>query len=161
MAISPPARIGQSKSKPLDPPILRPIPPTSSLHNPATCSRKLPLQPSHLSSTGFLRSRLRPSPVVTFASSEGDCRTNKASHPLSHRSSHLGVTRSSWEHEGCAWRDYQFGRGQNTVLGWSDPTFWHCPVAKVTAGSLQPNEIRRLLVCPSRFAHRTCRQGGV
>lgn len=64
----------------------------------------------------------------------GDARTNKASHPLSHRSSHSGVTRSGWEHEGCAWRGFRFGHGQNTLLGWSDPTFWRRAVAKVTQG---------------------------
>jgi hypothetical protein len=42
--------------------------------------------------------------------------------------------------QGCAWRDDQFGRGQNTVLGWSDPTFAHGSVAKVTRGSLQPDK---------------------
>ena len=26
--------------------------------------------------------------------------------------------------QGCAMRDFSFGRGQNTGLGWSDPTFW-------------------------------------
>jgi len=26
--------------------------------------------------------------------------------------------------QGCAMRDFYFGRGQNTGLGWSDPTFW-------------------------------------
>ena len=36
--------------------------------------------------------------------------------------------------------DDQFGRGQNTVLGWSDPTLAHDSVAKVNRGSLQPNK---------------------
>jgi len=37
-------------------------------------------------------------------------------------------------------RKGQFGHGQNTVLGWSDPTFAHDCVAKVSRGSLQPNK---------------------
>ena len=53
---------------------------------------------------------------------------------MRHRSRHLGVTRSGWEHEGCAWRGFRFGHGQNTLLGWSDPTFWRRAVAKVTQG---------------------------
>jgi hypothetical protein len=36
--------------------------------------------------------------------------------------------------------DDQFGRGQNTVLGWRDPTLAHDCVAKVNRGSLQPNK---------------------
>jgi len=32
----------------------------------------------------------------------------------------------------------QFGREQNTGVGWSDPTFAHGSVAKVNRGSLQP-----------------------
>ena len=31
-------------------------------------------------------------------------------------------------------RDEEFGRGQNTELGWNDPTFCHDCVAKVTRG---------------------------
>ena len=33
----------------------------------------------------------------------------------------------------------QFGDGQNTGLGWSDPTFVHVSVPKEFVGSLQPN----------------------
>ena len=40
-----------------------------------------------------------------------------------------------------------FGHGQNTVLGWSDPTFAHDSVAKVSRGSLQPN--KKLLSIPA------------
>ena len=31
-------------------------------------------------------------------------------------------------------RDEEFGRGQNTELGWNDPAFCHNCVAKVTRG---------------------------
>ncbi len=33
-----------------------------------------------------------------------------------------------------------FGQGQNTGVGWSDPTFGHGSVPKVSRGSLQPNK---------------------
>ena len=36
-------------------------------------------------------------------------------------------------------RDEEFGHGQNTELGWNDPTFCHDCVAKVTRGSFQPS----------------------
>ena len=57
-----------------------------------------------------------------------------------HGSRHPGVTRSCWERKGCACHDIQFGHGQNTGLGWSDPTFGHDSVPKVNRGSLQPNK---------------------
>jgi hypothetical protein len=60
-------------------------------------------------------------------------------HHMRHPLGHLGDRASARETKGCAWRDDQFGRGQNTVLGWSDPTFGHGPVSKVNHGSLQPN----------------------
>jgi len=47
-----------------------------------------------------------------------------------------GVPRSCWEHSGCAWRDDQFGRGQNTGMGWSDPT----SLPREPWRSLQPSE---------------------
>jgi hypothetical protein len=47
---------------------------------------------------------------------------------------HPGVTRSCWERKGCAWHDIQFGHGQNTRMGWSDPTFAHGSVAKLMLG---------------------------
>jgi hypothetical protein len=61
-------------------------------------------------------------------------------HHIRHPRGHLGGRASAQRTRGCAWRDDQFGRGQNTVLGWSDPTFAHDSVAKVMPGSLQPNK---------------------
>src|SRR5437773_5377624 len=57
----------------------------------------------------------------------------------------LRVTRSCWEHRGCAWRDIGFGHGQNTVLGWSDPTFGSLWLPKRIVGSLQPRKQRKTL----------------
>jgi hypothetical protein len=45
-------------------------------------------------------------------------------------------------------RDEEFGRGQNTELGWNDPTFAHGSVTKVTQGSFQPSVERRHGVLP-------------
>ena len=46
-------------------------------------------------------------------------------HHLRHPRGHLADRASAQGTRGCALRDDQFGRGQNTVLGWSDPTFGH------------------------------------
>ena len=54
-------------------------------------------------------------------------------HHMRHPRGHLGDRASAQGTRGCAWRDDQFGRGQNTVLGWSDPTFAHGSVAKSDA----------------------------
>ena len=67
-------------------------------------------------------------------------------HHTRHPRGHLGDQASAQGTRGCAWRDDQFGRGQNTELGWSDPTFAHDCVAKVSRGSLQPN--KKLLSVP-------------
>jgi hypothetical protein len=64
-------------------------------------------------------------------------------HHICHPRGHLGDGASAQGTRGCAWRDDQFGRGQNTGLGWSDPTLERISVPKVTHGSLQPN--RKLL----------------
>jgi len=40
---------------------------------------------------------------------------------------------------GCNKRDVLLGRGQNTGLGWSDPTFGGLEPPKDTVGSLQPS----------------------
>jgi hypothetical protein len=44
----------------------------------------------------------------------------------------LRVNESVEEHKGCAVHDEEFGRGQNTGMGWNDPTFGPGYVAKVT-----------------------------
>lgn len=70
---------------------------------------------------------------------EGDACMKGEDHLIRHLRGHLGDQASARRTRGCAWRDDQFGRGQNTVLGWSDPTFCHLCVAKRPQGSLQPN----------------------
>ena len=46
-------------------------------------------------------------------------------------------------------RDEEFGRGQNTELGWNDPLFAHDCVAKVTHGVV-PAQRRRKGSCFAR-----------
>jgi hypothetical protein len=53
---------------------------------------------------------------------------------------HLGDRISAKSTSGCARCDDQFACAQNTELGWSDPTFAHGSVPKVSRGSLQPNK---------------------
>ncbi len=62
---------------------------------------------------------------------EGDGCMKDTDHPFSHPRSHLGDRASVPMRRACAWCNDQFGRGQNTMLGWSDPIFWPVPVAKV------------------------------
>ncbi len=46
-------------------------------------------------------------------------------HHIRHRRGHLGDRVSAKLTSGCAQREDQFGRAQNTELGWSDPTLAH------------------------------------
>jgi hypothetical protein len=62
---------------------------------------------------------------------EGEVCMKYKDHHMRHPRGHLGDRASAQGTRGCAWRDDQFGRGQNPVLGWSDPTFAHGSVAKV------------------------------
>src|ERR1700730_6111360 len=55
------------------------------------------------------------------------------------------VNGSTEEHRGCAWRGIRIGSGQNTELGWSDPTFGSFQPPKDLMGSLQPSVSRK---CP-------------
>lgn len=68
------------------------------------------------------------------ASCEGDGCMKDTDHPIRHPSIHLRIFGRARQRRSCAWRDSQLGRGQNTGLGWSDPTFWPVPVPKVISG---------------------------
>jgi hypothetical protein len=81
-------------------------------------------------------------------------------HHIRHPRGHLGDRASAHRTRGCAWRDDQVGRGQNTVLGWSDPTFAHDSVAKVMPGSLQPNKTL-LSVCAARIWAKQVKKVGI
>ena len=86
------------------------------------------------SRTAFLEIR-RDSP------SEGDGCMKDTDHPIRHPSVHLRISRRVHSRRSCAWYDDQYGRGQNTGLGWSDPTFVHVSVPKVIRG-VAPVQLR-------------------
>jgi hypothetical protein len=69
-----------------------------------------------------------------FVGREGDGCMKDTDHPIRHPHVHLDNRASAEGTRACARRDDSFGRGQNTVLGWSDPTFAHGSVAKVMLG---------------------------
>ena len=79
-------------------------------------------------------------PPSLFATREGDGCMKDTDHHIRHPRGHLGDRASAQGTRSCAWRDNQFGRGQNNALGWSDPTFARGSVPKVSRGSLQPNK---------------------
>jgi len=79
-------------------------------------------------------------PRPLFAAREGDGCMKDTDHHIRDPRGHFGDQARAQGPSGCAWRDDQFGRGQNTVLGWSDLTSAHGSVPKVSAGSLQPNK---------------------
>ncbi len=53
-----------------------------------------------------------------------------ANHHIRHHCRHPRDRPSAQRTRGCAWQNDQFGRGQDTALGWSDPTFVHGSVPK-------------------------------
>ena len=79
--------------------------------------------------------------ISSNASSEGERCMKHTVHPLVHSSVHLRISRRAQNRRRCAWYDDQFGRGQNTGLGWSDPTFVHVSVPKVIRG-VAPAQLR-------------------
>ncbi len=83
-----------------------------------------------------------------FGTREGDWCMKHTHHHMRHPRGHLGDRASAQGTRGCSWRDDQFGRGQNTVLGWSDPTFAHGSVPKVSRGSLQSTKRFVPVFCP-------------
>jgi hypothetical protein len=73
--------------------------------------------------------------------SEGERRMKHTVHPIGHFSVHLRIFGRARSRRSCAGRDDQFGHGQNTGLGWSDPTFVHVSVPKVIRG-VAPAQLR-------------------
>ena len=69
-------------------------------------------------------------PPCTFATWQGDRCIKDTDHRIRHPRGHLADWATAQGTRGCAWRDDQFGRGQDTVLGWSDPTFARGSVPK-------------------------------
>jgi len=94
---------------------------------------------------------------------EGEVCMKYKDHHTRHPRGHLGDRASAQGARGCAWRDDQFGRGQNPVLGWSDPTFAHGSVAKVMLGVAPaheeiPSDV--LPACVAEFLDETCEGKG-
>lgn len=83
------------------------------------------------SHTAFLTIRL-DSPF------EGERCMKDTVHHVVHLSVHPRIFVRVQRRRDCARRGDQFGHGQNTGLGWSDPTFVHVSVPKQIRGSLQP-----------------------
>ena len=75
------------------------------------------------------------------ASSEGERCMKETDHPTSHPLRHPRIFGRVRRRSSCAWPNDQFGRGQNTGLGWSDPTFAHVSVPKVIRG-VAPAQLR-------------------
>jgi len=83
-------------------------------------------------------------------------------HHIRHPRGHLGDRATAQGTRGCAWRDDQFGRAQDTVLGWSDPTFAHSSVPKVNRGSLQPNrKLPSVRACVGRISAKQVKKVGI
>jgi hypothetical protein len=79
---------------------------------------------------------LRPNP-----SSEGERCMKHTVHRVVHFSVHRRIFGKVRTRRSCATRADQFGRGQNTGLGWSVPTFVHGCVPKVIRG-VAPAQLR-------------------
>ena len=79
--------------------------------------------------------------IRSNSSSKGERCMKDTVHPVGHLSVHLRLFGRVRSGRSCAWHDDQFGRGQNTGLGWSDPTFVHVSVPKVIRG-VAPAQLR-------------------
>ena len=73
--------------------------------------------------------------------SEGERCMKDTDHPIRHPLRHHRIFGRARRRTGCPWRGGEFGRGQNTGLGWSDPTFVHVSVPKVIRG-VAPAQLR-------------------
>ncbi len=103
-------------------------------------------------------------PRSLFAGREGDGRMKDKDHHIRHPRGHFGDRASAQGTRGCAWRDDQFGRGQNIWtrakhrVGLERPHFctrfraqsdsWVAPAQSVERGI----SLRRVLpTCPARI----------
>ena len=86
--------------------------------------------------------------------SEGERCMKDTVHPIVHFSVHPRIFGKVRSRRSYAGHDDQFGRGQNTGLGWSDPTFVHVSVPKVIRG-VAPAQLR--VECFVRTAFRSRR----
>jgi hypothetical protein len=75
------------------------------------------------------------------APSEGERCMKDTVHRIVHFSVHRRIFGSVRSGRSCAWHNDHIGRGQNTGLGWSNPTFVHVSVPKVIRG-VAPAQLR-------------------
>jgi hypothetical protein len=75
------------------------------------------------------------------SSSEGERCMKDTDHPIRHLLRHPRIFGKVRSRRSCGCHDDPFGRGQNTGLGWSDPTFVHGSVPKVIRG-VAPAQLR-------------------
>jgi hypothetical protein len=73
--------------------------------------------------------------------SEGERCMKDTDHHILHPLRHPRIFGRVRRERGCTSRSDQIGRGQNTGLGWSDPTFVHVSVPKVIHG-VAPAQLR-------------------
>ncbi len=90
---------------------------------------------------GTLQSHAVLLSVRPNSSSEGERGMKHIVHPIVHFLVHRRIFGRVRDRRSCAWHNDQFGRGQNTGLGWSDPTFVHGSVPKVIRG-VAPAQLR-------------------
>lgn len=79
--------------------------------------------------------------ICRDSSSEGERGMKDTNHPIRHPLRHPRIFGRVRIERGCTRRNDQFGRRQNTGLGWSDPTFVHVSVPKVIRG-VAPAQLR-------------------
>lgn len=75
------------------------------------------------------------------SSSKGERCMKDIDHPIGHPLRHPQIFGSVRSRRDYTWHDDQLERGQNTGLGWSDPTFVHVSVPKVIRG-VAPAQLR-------------------
>jgi len=97
-------------------------------------SREIIAPEAHFSHSAFLN--FRPD-----SSTEGERCMKDTVHPNVHFPVHHGIFGRVRSRRSCACHDDQFACGQNTGLGWSDPTFVHVSVPKVVRG-VAPAQLR-------------------
>ncbi len=73
--------------------------------------------------------------------SEGERCMKHTVHPIVHFPVHRRIFGNARSKRSYAWHNDQFGRGQNTGLGWSDPTFVHVSGPKLIRG-FAPAQLR-------------------
>jgi hypothetical protein len=85
---------------------------------------------------------LVPRLCLASESPEGDGCMKDTDHPTRHPSVHTLILGSVMRRKTCTCCDGQFGRIQNTEVGWSDPTFVHVSVPKAIRGVAPAHSLR-------------------